>query len=841
MTSDWAHIHLRDTDALCSHTVTGNGFALLANRISYLLDLKGPSLTVDAACSSSLLALHYAGQALRHDECDVAVAASVNAIITPTLQRFYERAGLAALDGRCKPFSVQADGIGRGEGVGAVVLQRQSEAAHCYAHLRGSAVNHNGRSNGLTAPNRHAQRDVLEAAWRRAGITADDIDDIECHGTGTQIGDQIELRALNDVLAGRKAATSCRLGAVKALIGHTESAAGMAGLIKASLMLHHRHAPANPYAADAIPALRGAAPVVLSGASHDQAVSDTFVIGVSAFGLGGTNAHVVLEAASPPPVPDVRHDPCLIAFAGDADTVERQRTDLIRLLAESSAPLRDIATTVRHLRSAHPQGDAACRVAITASDRVEAGRKLAACRGDTDGGATPRRVVFMFSGQGSQAPGMGRGLARCFPEFRDSLRRSFEIVRQLGGQDIQPVFEDPASTLLTRASVAQPALFAYELAAADMWRELGVRPDAVIGHSIGEFAAACVAGAFDPTQCLRMLIARGALIDAHGGVGGMVSLHAGAQQIRAVLAAAPGLRIAVHNTPLDVVVAGDEAALAAALAYCARTGIRARRLPVTHGFHSPLMDPVAPLLADACAREVPAALRIPMLSTVTGCFLDTPPDAAYWARHLVAPVRFEAACRRLAKTERSWLGLELGPRPTLAPLAEKLIASGGVWLATASPNPDDTEPFLASIGSAWRLGHDIAWSRLHDADARHVPLAPYPFLPTRFWHRDIEAPAPVISVSPATETPVVGKQSEPELAAAVTAILATVIGIDPADIAPDDRLAEDLGLDSLNIIEVLSHLRNVIGEDKMPPLDELATVSTVAELICMLCLKTEFA
>jgi acyl transferase domain-containing protein len=824
MTSDWAHIYLRDANALNSQTVTGNGFALLANRISYLLDLKGPSLTLDSACSASLLAVHYACRALRDDECDIALAASANAIVTPTLQLFYERAGLAAPDGRCKPFSRRADGIGRGEGVGAIVLQRASEALQSYGAVRGSAINHNGRSNGLTAPSRRAQCAVLAAAWRNAEIVASDIDEIECHGTGTPIGDQIELSALHEQLDGRKTAAACRLGAVKALIGHTESASGMAGLIKVALMQRYRHSPANPFAAEATTALPETGPAALAKAARDYDECRPFVVGVSSFGLGGTNAHVVLEATSRPRAAPEQRAPRLITLAAnDTGATERQRADLAEVMATDDTPLRDIAATVRSLRS-----DGSHRVAIVAADRAEAARKLRAPVPNVDWGDARRRIVFLFSGQGAQYPAMGCGLARRFPAFRNSLERSFEIVRLLGGEDIQPVFQDETPGLLCRASIAQPALFAFELAMADTLRDLGIQPDVVLGHSIGEFAAACVAGAYDSTQCLRILIARGTLIDAYGGDGGMLSLRAGDQGIEAVLRAVPSLSLAVRNGPSDVVLSGTAMALEAAAEHCARAGIRVRRLPVTHGFHSPLMQPVAPLLRERCSTEAPSALRTPMLSTVTAAYLGAPPDAEYWSRHLIAPVRFADACRVLAQAGEPWLGLELGPRPSLAPLAEQQIAEAGVWLTCASRRPDDVGPFLESIGAAWQLGCPVNLLAVREPEAQHAPLQPYPFAKTAFWHRTMEAP-PTVPVAAADHAADRARQQADGKAVAIT-ILADVIGINAADILPEHRIAEDLGVDSVNVIEVIGRLRAAIGENAIPPLDALLGVVTVRDL-----------
>jgi acyl transferase domain-containing protein len=837
MTNDWAHIYLGDANALSSQTVTGNGFALLANRISYLLDLKGPSLTLDSACSSSLLAVHYACRALRDDECDIAVAASANAIVTPTLQRFYERAGLAAPDGRCKPFSRRADGIGRGEGVGAIVLQRASEASQSYGTVMGSAINHNGRSNGLTAPSRRAQCAVLEAAWRNAEVTASDIDEIECHGTGTALGDQIELAALHELLDGRKAAAACRLGAVKGLIGHTESASGMAGLIKAALMLRHRHSPANPFATEPTTALPETGPAALAGSARNYGALRPFVIGVSALGLGGTNAHVVLEATSSPGTAPEERAPRLITLAADdAEAVERQRADLAEFVAAGHVPLRDIAATARSVRIDGPH-----RLAIVATDGAEAARKLRSPVRNLDRGDARRRIVFLFSGQGVQYPAMGRALARRFPAFRDSLEQSFEIVRRLGGENIRPVFRDETPGSLRRASVAQPALFAFELAMADTLRDLGVQPDVVIGHSIGEFAAACVAGAYDATQCLRMLIARGALIDAYGGDGGMLSLRAVEPDVEALLDAVPSLCVAVRNSPSDIVLSGPAAAVEAAAEYCARMGIRARRLPVTHGFHSPLMQPVAALLRERCSAETPSALRIPMLSTVTAAYISAPPDAEYWARHLAAQVRFADACRKLAQAEEPWLGLELGPRASLAPLAEQQIAEAGVWLACASARPDDTGPFLESIGAAWQLGCPVNLLALREAEARHVPLPPYPFAKTAFWHRPIDAP-PAVPAAAADQLPAAAAdhaadrrpQAGGHSTAVAIAILAQVVGIDAARILPDHRIAEDLGLDSVNVIEVIGRLREAIGADALPPLETLMGVATVGDLTGLL-------
>ncbi|UZK58022.1 type I polyketide synthase [Streptomyces drozdowiczii] len=681
MGSEWAQLHMADHSRVTPQLGAGTSSCMAANRISYHLDLKGPSLAVDTACSSSLVAVHLAVNSLLAGECGTALAGGVNLVLTPSIGRVYAQMGLAAPDGRCKPFSADADGIGRSDGAGTVVLRRLEDALadgqRVYAVIRGSAVNQDGRSNGVTAPNRWSQREVVAAAYRRAGVTPDRIRFIEAHGTGTALGDIIECAALGELHAVRRP-EPCAIGSVKGNLGHTEGAAGIAGLIKVALALHHRLVPASRHAVRENPQLRLAERGLSLLKAPLRLPAGEVLAGVSSFGMGGTNAHAVLAAA-----PRVRRTPArrtrtaapVGVFTVSGDTPEALRRNLAR---QAEAVAR------------RPRGDAAAlcwtsnkvktglgyRAAITARDTAELATALRAAADDAqlragiaDRAWHPPVIGFLFSGQGAQEPGMTAGLYRDSAAYRRHLDEAdAALAPHLGGSVRDLILdEDPA---VHRTGWAQPALFAVGYA---LWRtlgDLGVHPDAVLGHSVGEFAAAVAAGALTLEDAVRLIAVRARLMEELPEGGGMLSVRADEAEAREALRTLPHavrrtVSVAAVNGPGSTVLSGALETLDTVAAALRASGIRSSGLSVSHAFHSPLTEPALDRFAESAAGVACTAPRIPFASTRYGRMLgDEPLDAAYWREQAREPVLFQAALDALMADLMPGVLIEIGPAPS---------------------------------------------------------------------------------------------------------------------------------------------------------------------------------
>ncbi|MEA5367334.1 type I polyketide synthase [Amycolatopsis sp., V23-08] len=697
----------------------GSSHAVASGRIAYTFGLTGPTLTVDTACSSSLVALHLAAKALRAGECSLAVAGGATVMATPrTFLAFSRQRGLSP-DGRCRPYAADADGTAWAEGAGVVLLERLSDAQRLghpvLALLRGSAVNSDGASNGLTAPSGRAQRAVVAAALADAGLAPADVDAVEGHGTATPLGDPIEAEALIAAYGpGRD--RPLWLGSVKSNIGHTQAAAGVAGLLKMVLALQHEQLPPSRYADNPSPRIDWSAGSValLDRARPWPAGDRPRRAGVSAFGIGGTNAHVLLE--EPPEKPLEGRDfpvaPWLLAAADD---------NALRAVAAGLLDVQDSVDVAYTLATRLAAGH---RVLIPAGDR-EALRAVAEGRA---GGRTVRggaRLAFLFSGQGAQRAGMGRELARSFPAFSDAFGAACEA---LGG-DI--AFD---GELADRTDHAQAALFAFEVAQFRLLESWGVRPDVVVGHSIGEIAAAHVAGILSLADAAALVTARGRLMAALPAGGAMIAVSASEEEVVPLLSGQ--VAIAAVNGPRSVVLSGEEAATAE----LARRLGGGTRLRVSHAFHSPLMNPMLDEFAAAVAGLRHERPVIPFVSSLTG---ERALEPGHWVRHVRQTVRFADALATAAPD----VGLELGPAAVLTRVAEFPAA------ATTSSG----EGVLAALGGLHTAGVPIDWRKVFDGSgARTVPLPTYPFQRTRYW---LEPSAPVVTglghpvLGPALEAP----------------------------------------------------------------------------------------
>ena len=722
----------------CTPTAaTGSAMSVVANRVSYLFDLTGPSMVLDTACSSALVATHLACQALRAGECELALVGGINLGITPGRLVAFAQAGFFAPDGRCKPFDDRGDGYVCGEGVAAVILKPRSRALAdgdpIYAVIRGTAVNQDGLTSGLTAPNSRAQEKVLRAAYARARVDPASVGYVEAHGTGTALGDPIELRALSAVFAGQPRG-ACGLGSVKGNLGHLEGAAGLASLIKACLMLRH---------ATMVPSLNFERP-----SRHvDLAHSPFFVVdrvrpwrrrgtsprraGVSSFGFGGTNAHAVLEEAPPVVTSEgparERHALVLSAHTPSALTTLAARWR--RLCEEPSAPsLASLCVSAATGRAAR-----AHRLAIVAGSHAELAKKLAEetswIRGEVDARRRPR-VAFMCSGQGSQQPRMAEALYRGEPSFRAAIDRCAEVLR--------PHLEVPLLTLLypppgqerslEQTQFTQPAVFAVDWSLAQMWIAWGVAPSAVIGHSLGEYVAACLAGVMTIEEALPLVAARARLMQALPTGGAMAAVMTAAGELAAALRGRGDVEIAAVNSPSSAVIAGDSAAVTEVCAALAGRGIRSVPLPVSHAFHSRRMEP---MLAAFRARLREVKLRpprLPIVSNLSGAPAGAEmADPEYWVRQVRSPVHFADGVVRLAADGATAL-LEVGPGNALTGLARECLrgrADQPAVLASLGRDSDDWTPVLTALSRLWTLGATIDWEATRAGQARvRVPTTP---------------------------------------------------------------------------------------------------------------------
>ncbi|WP_044241708.1 type I polyketide synthase [Chondromyces apiculatus] len=750
--TDFVMLQFADIAAVDAYASTGAAHSIIANRLSYLLDLHGPSMAIDTACSSSLVAVHLACQSLQSRECDVALAGGVNLILTPEGAVALSRARMMAPDGRCKVFDSRADGFVRGEGCGIIVLKRLSTALkngdHVRAVIRGSASNQDGRSNGLTAPSVTAQQAVIQKALRRAHLDAGRITYVEAHGTGTSLGDPVEFEALKGVLGREEVGSEpCALGSVKTNIGHLEGAAGIAGLIKVVLALEHHALPPHLHFKELNPNIDmvGSRFTIPTELLSWAPVSGTRCAGVSSFGFGGTNAHVVLEEA--PPLPRARKIAAerpvhMLTFSGRdeealLDLARRHEHQLAEIAVASWADYCFTAAAGRaHLEH---------RLALMAGSPGEARELLSGFLADDLSPRVSRSqeactraadVVFLFTGQGSQVAGMGRELHETQPTFRHAIDRCAEILGPHLDRPLTSVlFPDgsgpEAEALLQQTAYTQPALFAYEYALAMLWRSWGIEPAAVMGHSLGEIVAACVAGALDLEGALRFVAERGRLMQALPPTGAMAAVFAGEARVaEALIPCASEVSIAAINGPMETVISGASESVAAVSAQLQAEGIQVRRLFVSHAFHSPQMDAIMPALERAAAELQAGTPRCALISNVTGQRIDAGELAApgYWARHARVPVQFASGIRGLyERGHRTFL--EIGPQPTLLKMSRRCLDDASIaWLSSASKGKGAWESLLESLGALYVAGAKVDWSGFdRDYRRRRVALPTYPF------------------------------------------------------------------------------------------------------------------
>ncbi len=748
---DYSRLQFDDHEMIDAYAGTGNAHSIAANRLSYVFDLRGPSMAVDTACSSSLVSVHLACQSLRSGESDVALAGGVNLILTPELTITFSQARMLAPDGHCKTFDANADGYVRGEGCGVVVLKRLSDALrdgdNILALIRGSAVNQDGRSNGLTAPNGLAQQDVIRTALNQAGVTPSQISYVEAHGTGTPLGDPIEMASLTAVLNG-DSNQRVIVGSVKTNIGHLESAAGIAGLIKVVLAMQNEAVPPHLHLKEINPylSLDGSRIEIGTYLRPWKRRDQPRFAGVSSFGFGGTNAHIVLSDA-----PSLESDSLL------STTLERPR-HLLTLSAKNESSLqqlaqslsdqirntqyeiRDVAFTSNTTRSHFEH-----RLAIQASANDELLKGLddflnnadspLISTGQTKPSAQPK-IAFLFTGQGSQYVGMGKQLYETQLVFRAALDECAAILNPILGRSLlEIIFTDKDDSTINQTTYTQPALFAFEYALAQMWLSWGIKPHAVMGHSVGEYVAACVAGAFTLEDGLCLIAERARLMGGLPDNGTMVAVFADASKIADALKPfANQVSIAASNGPDNTVISGEKSAVQQVVDELTKLGIPSKPLTVSHAFHSPLMESILDEFESFAKRIQFSNPQILLLSNLTGAPLTQPLSANYWRDHIRNEVKFSAGMQSLANLGID-VFIEIGPAPVLLGMGKRCLPeSKSAWLPSLRQNQDEWQTILDSLAKLYIQGAEVDWNGFdHGYSRKKVALPNYPFDRQRYW------------------------------------------------------------------------------------------------------------
>lgn len=768
----------------------GTAASIAANRLSYSLNLQGPSMVVDTACSSSLVAVHLASQSLQTKESNICLAGGVNLILSPEITATFSMADMMAADGRCKSFDASADGYVRGEGCGVIVLKRLADAIadgnNILAVIKGSAVNQDGLSNGITAPNGPAQQAVISQALAKADIEPHRISYVEAHGTGTSLGDPIEVKSIKKVLMSERSNDkTCWMGSVKTNIGHLEAAGGIAGLIKVVLSLQHQKIPPHLHLKKLNPliSLAGTPFAIPTKLQPWLVDTESRFAGVSSFGFGGTNAHVVL-AEAPYEIrsqkSEVRSDIYGVTPLEKEDGLERP-VHLLTLSGKNEGALRELAQCyIEKLEFASQLSlSDICFTANTA--RSHFSHRLAIVAGSIgqlsdhlkifiDGekdiviGKVRKRkknkIAFLFTGQGSQYVNMGRELYENSSVFRETINKCDEILSTFRTTSLKEILYPAQNinafnlSILNQTAYTQPALFAIEYALAQLWQSWGIKPDIVMGHSVGEYVAATVAGIFSLEDGLKLIAERGRLMQELPAGGEMFAVMASESKVKTFIAPYPEIAIAAINGPESIVISGESAAMKTIVSSFSVVGIKAKQLEVSHAFHSPLMEPMLANFEAVAAQLTYNQSKIPVISNLTGTIADQSiASAQYWINHVRQPVRFVQGMETLHK-QGAEIFLEIGPKPILLGMGRRCLPEDvGVWLPSLRPKKvplpspsengmpedvallrDEWQQMLSSLGELYLRGAKVDWMGVDkDYKRQKVALPNYPFQRKRYW------------------------------------------------------------------------------------------------------------